>query len=288
MAVVDGARVNASTTNAAFVSRTQDTSTIGVFTLNNTTDANSGAQITNAQRAINETFDAVGMTGEGDATRKNYSSNNHVVDGDSHKVAIGKLDTALNAHEVDATDVHTASAITNTPSGNLVATDVQGALNEIQTELDTATSLSHTQNTDTGTNSNTFTIGDNADTDKKIEADTGAANNPALRYNTTDDAWEFSNDGVAYSAMGSGAGGGGLDTLHTQDFESLAVASFNSTGLSATYKSGVGSFNGTLTDETTNPIAGTQSPKYTAGASSTNDWFDVEQITLDDNKKVKI
>lgn len=48
---------------------------------------------------------------------------------------------AISDHIADATDAHAASAITNTPSGNLVATDVQSALNEIQTELDTTSGL---------------------------------------------------------------------------------------------------------------------------------------------------
>lgn len=44
--------------------------------------------------------------------------------------------TAISDHISDATDAHTASAITNVPSGNLVATNVQNALNELQTEID--------------------------------------------------------------------------------------------------------------------------------------------------------
>lgn len=92
MAVSDGQAVNAAITNSALMSRTTNTSTTGVVDLNNTSDVDSGAQVTNSQQALNETFDAVGMTGIDDATRKNYSSNNVVTDGDSHKVAIGKLD----------------------------------------------------------------------------------------------------------------------------------------------------------------------------------------------------
>lgn len=38
------------------------------------------------------------------------------------------------AHIADGTDAHAASAITNTPAGNLAATTVQGALNELDTE----------------------------------------------------------------------------------------------------------------------------------------------------------
>lgn len=46
-------------------------------------------------------------------------------------------DSALTAHINDASDAHDASAISNVPSGNLVATDVQTALNELQSDIDT-------------------------------------------------------------------------------------------------------------------------------------------------------
>lgn len=42
----------------------------------------------------------------------------------------------IAAHMADAADAHAASAITNTPSGNLAATNVQTALNELQTDVD--------------------------------------------------------------------------------------------------------------------------------------------------------
>lgn len=44
--------------------------------------------------------------------------------------------TDLNDHITDATDAHDASAISNVPAGNLAATDVQGALNELQSDVD--------------------------------------------------------------------------------------------------------------------------------------------------------
>lgn len=53
--------------------------------------------------------------------------------------AIDVLDANVDNHIADATDAHDASAISNSPTGNLVATNVQTALNELQTELDTAT-----------------------------------------------------------------------------------------------------------------------------------------------------
>lgn len=47
----------------------------------------------------------------------------------------------IDNHIADAVDAHAASAITNTPTGNLAATTVQAALNELQTELDSATAV---------------------------------------------------------------------------------------------------------------------------------------------------
>lgn len=43
----------------------------------------------------------------------------------------------LDNHINDASDAHDASAISNVPSGNLAATDVQAALNELQSDIDT-------------------------------------------------------------------------------------------------------------------------------------------------------
>lgn len=48
--------------------------------------------------------------------------------------------TGLSDHLADTSDAHDASAISNVPSGNLAATDVQGALNELQTNIDSVQS----------------------------------------------------------------------------------------------------------------------------------------------------
>jgi hypothetical protein len=44
--------------------------------------------------------------------------------------------TAISNHLADTVDAHDASAISNIPAGNLAATDVQGALNELQSDVD--------------------------------------------------------------------------------------------------------------------------------------------------------
>ena len=60
--------------------------------------------------------------------------------GTASAAAQADADTAQSTaddHIADATDAHTASAITNVPAGNLAATEVQAALNELQTDIDT-------------------------------------------------------------------------------------------------------------------------------------------------------
>lgn len=113
MSVSNGQLANATTFNGAFMSRTVDTSTVGTITLNNTSNVNSGAQITNTQRALNEIFNAVGMAGEGDGTRNTYSSNNVVTNGGSRKAAIGELDATFNlvtGHDHDGVNSKAISA----------------------------------------------------------------------------------------------------------------------------------------------------------------------------------
>lgn len=53
------------------------------------------------------------------------------------KAGMQELETAHEAHVNETTDAHAASAISNVPSGNLAATDVQTALDELQTDIDT-------------------------------------------------------------------------------------------------------------------------------------------------------
>jgi len=96
MSVTNGQIANQTTFNNAFMSRTANTTTVGVVGLNNVSDPNSGAAVANSQQAINEIFDAEGMTGTGDTTRKTYSSNEVIANGDSKKVALGKLDAKFN------------------------------------------------------------------------------------------------------------------------------------------------------------------------------------------------
>jgi len=60
----------------------------------------------------------------------------------------------------------------------------------------------HQQNTDTGTSSNSFAIGDGVDDGyKEVTANNGDPNSPTIRYNTFTDQWEISNDGTTFYPM---------------------------------------------------------------------------------------
>lgn len=64
-------------------------------------------------------------------TAQNWSTSPATVVG--LRVTAAAVEETL-AHAADGTDAHPASAITNTPAGNLAATTVQAALNELDTE----------------------------------------------------------------------------------------------------------------------------------------------------------
>lgn len=114
MSVSNGQIANAATFNGAFLSRTTNTSTVGTVTLNNTSDVNSGSQIINLQRSVNEVFNAVGMTGEADPNRNIYGSNNVITDGQDRKQAISALDATFDinsGHDHDGSNSKSLSAL---------------------------------------------------------------------------------------------------------------------------------------------------------------------------------
>lgn len=120
MSVANGQPVNASVTNAAFVSKTTDSTVVSKVTLDK---SGSGTTITDTQAVINKALDAVGTT-EADATPNNYSSANFVTNGDNRKVAIGKLDTQLkttndNVNSAIASNTSQDTRLTNLESNNM-------------------------------------------------------------------------------------------------------------------------------------------------------------------------
>lgn len=96
--------------------------------------------------------------------------------------------------------------ISPTPaSGKVPGTDPEWALRSSGV-------LSHKQNTDTHTDSNTFGIGDGTTgTNKTLHVRNGDVTPPAIRYNESTNKWEFSNNGDDFSELGTGGSGGAVD-----------------------------------------------------------------------------
>lgn len=96
------APLSSTVANATFLDKTIDDTTIGKITMNN----GNSTLIDDPQNYINELADVDGVLSEGDATAKDYSSNNFINDGDNRKVAIGKLDAQVkvNRDDIDSND----------------------------------------------------------------------------------------------------------------------------------------------------------------------------------------
>lgn len=143
-----------------------------------------------------------------------------------------KGSTAVSGHESDVT-AHPASSIVNTPSGNLAATEVQAALNELQSDIDTrATSASLSAHTgaSSGVHGVTGSVVGTSDaqvlTNKDIDGGTASntrritipkdtyANLLALTRKegtivyATDTDKVYYDDGSTLRPVGSGSGGG--------------------------------------------------------------------------------
>ena len=124
-----------------------------------TADLASGVLITDISTASSDTelpsalAVKTALAGQNEASEITYSNATSGLTAVQVQAAIdeveGRLDTAesnittsqgtADDHIADATDAHAASAITNTPTGNLAATNVQTALDELQSDVDTRT-----------------------------------------------------------------------------------------------------------------------------------------------------
>lgn len=60
---------------------------------------------------------------------------------------------------------------------------------------------------------NTFPIGDGTNTDKTLQAATGAQNPPALRYHAATGTWQYTSDGTNWSDFGTGGGAAAFKTI---------------------------------------------------------------------------
>ena len=135
MSVVNGQIANQTTFNNGFMSRTAATTqTIAQVALENP-EVESGANIANAQRAINKAFEGVGATGEADTTINDYANNNYILNGDNRKVAIEKLDAQLfqTQTDLDADEVILADHETRIDAAELTIADHETRIDNLET-----------------------------------------------------------------------------------------------------------------------------------------------------------
>lgn len=128
---------------------------------------------------------------------------------------------------------------------------------------------------DGGTASNSQRIVLPKDTTTNLD---GLTDTQALIAYDTDLDLPVFNTGAGWTAIGTG-GGGGLDVFDTEDFEDAGFT-VNASGNNAAFLGG-GTIDGAFSLNTSTPISADQSLRYTAGASSTNDYGEFKTIDLD-------
>lgn len=207
--------------------------------------------------------------------------------------------TDISNHITDIADAHDASAISNVPSGNLAATDVQGAVNELQSDIDTR-ALNSDLTTHTGateahgatgavvgtTNTQTLTnktltspvvnspevntpskLDVKQDTKANLLTYAATASNGQLVF-ATDEKKMYQ---VIDAALAEVGGGGQSPDTFVQLVADEEITEW-STGNNATFL-GAGAIVGTFAKETTSPLNGDNSYKYTQAIGSANDYI---------------
>lgn len=265
---------------------------------------------TEVQAAIDETV------GRLDTTETNTGTNTTNIGTNTTDIGTNATDIGTNAtnhtnHLNDTVDAHDASAISNVPAGNLAATDLQGAVDELQTDVDTRAldsdltthigdTTTHgttgdivgTSDTQTLTNktinSSDIDLGTASNTNKLVVSSDTTANLEALDreagsvYYSTDDEGYLGDDGTDLVSIGSG-GGGESNFYEKGDMDRAKVGDF-STGNNAVFDGG-GTLQGVHSISTTEAdlLNGKKTSKlvlHVTPATSNNDYVASELIDI--------
>jgi hypothetical protein len=160
------------------------------------------------------------------ASVNKWQYTNNGVDWYDFGSAVGAGDMLMSIYDTDEDGIVDKAASVDDGAGNSVsAADIKSAVdndhthankatldsyNQSNVDLSDAVSKKHSQNTDTGTNQNSFTIGDGVDGTKEIVANNADENKPKLLYNHVTNTWQLSNNGVDFSDIQAGSGSGDM------------------------------------------------------------------------------
>lgn len=187
------------------------------------------------------------------------------------------LQTNIDNHLNDTADAHDASAISSVAAGNLAATNVQDALDELQTDVDTRATSSAltTHEADTTTHGTTGAIVGTSDsqtlTNKTIDADSNTLSNianaqikaaAAIAYSklnltgTIVNADVNASAAIAVSKLAAGSSGQVIKMVGATPTWSTFSGGINYAGSDSDAEGGVGNW-GVYDDAATDPVDGT-------------------------------